>query len=341
MSNRKYNISLIAANILFGISYSIIVALLEGKFTPQQLFIIEILAGAAIFTPIALLRGRLHRITLAMLPKLILYSLVILYGWGYLTLMGGRATTAIDMAALSTLGPAVTIFAAAIESQKSRERAFQRSYCNDQSCIYYPRLKQIKPRRIQLLALPSALLLLVFLTIAHNTPAPISSAQLLGNLTITAAVVCFAASTTIVRHLQSHIGTSTMLAALFTIALIALPALIPNWLEELHAMRELSLSRREVVGLISLPTLGVSLPLYLLYRGAIHLTPLHTALYRYLQPTIAVAVLVTRRWGDGGAIYTEMRHLAATLLITLLLLTLATIIIPRWGGGYRAISSTP
>lgn len=328
----RYNLSLIFANLLFGVSYSLIVTLLDDKFTAQQLFILQIFGGVAIFLPIAIVRGALRRVSLDMLPSIATYAFTLLYGWCYLTLLGGRATSAVDIASLSTLGPAVTIFAAAIETQRGRERRFQQSYCDETSCIYYPSLKQLKPRRIQLLTTPTILLLLVVVTIIHNTPLPTSRGEGVANLLVVGGVICIAISTTLVRRLQLRIGTTTLLAALYVAALVVIPIFIPNFLGQLRAMGAISLTPHDLLLIVALSTCGTALPLYLLYRGAIHLTPLRTALYRYLQPAVAIVVLLAREWGDRGSILYELRHTAATLVTTLLLLTIATVVVPRWGG---------
>ena len=49
-----------------------------------------------------------------------------------------------------------------------------------------------------------------------------------------------------------------------------------------------------VLELMYVLILGTILPSYLLYKGTEKLTPVHTALYRYIQPVIATIMAVLR-----------------------------------------------
>jgi drug/metabolite transporter (DMT)-like permease len=56
----------------------------------------------------------------------------------------------------------------------------------------------------------------------------------------------------------------------------------------------LPLSQFAIVELLYVTLFGTVLPMYLLYIGSRHLTALHTALYRYIQPLVATALALLR-----------------------------------------------
>ena len=72
--------------------------------------------------------------------------------------------------------------------------------------------------------------------------------------------------------------------------MLALPILITE-------IPQLASTYFSLVGVLELGYIllfGSWLPIYLLYIGSEHLTPTHTALYRYIQPVIATTMAVIR-----------------------------------------------
>ncbi|MFI3259750.1 MAG: hypothetical protein R3Y16_06620 [Rikenellaceae bacterium] len=317
MNLRRYNIELILANALFGVSYSLIVSLLEGRLSTEQIFILQLLFAALLFVGAAIITGGWRRVRLRDLGRLIPSGLIVVYGWSFLTLEAGRHCSAIDIAALSTLGPPITILAAAIFTERRREASFEQFYCTDSICQYYPRLKHLKPRKIRTLALPIALLCGVVVALLRNIPFSPSWGQLWGYLLTTIAVACIAVSTVLVQDIRRRLSASTLLALYFGIGALLLPFLMPHWLVCVRGLFAVELRPSEVVMLLALVSFGFSLPLYLLFQGAQRLTPLHTALYRYIQPAMALGVLA---FDSRGPLLSEVRAVAFTLLFSALFL---------------------
>ncbi|MBQ9962775.1 MAG: EamA family transporter, partial [Alistipes sp.] len=77
--------------------------------------------------------------------------------------------------------------------------------------------------------------------------------------------------------------------------------------------------------------LGTVLPMWLLYVGSSHLTALHTALYRYLQPVVAAGLSLLR----GQNIIDRTNIIGAALIFTGVVFVVAGSIIGR-----RIISAT-
>lgn len=280
MTRRKYNIELVLANVLFGISYSVIVSLVEKELSARLLFAIIVVVGAVIFIPHLFLNGDLKRIRRSSIPRIITSAIILLYGWSLLTLIGGKSTSAINIAAISTLGPSVTMLAAAIESRRG-------------------------------VALMSTLVAATIATLTHFVSPPHTFATTL----VACGVVCVAISTVIVERPHRRVATTTLLGCYFAVGLLLLPLLLPHAIGQLWRIGQLPLTPLTIAGLIYLPTMGMALPLYLLYRGSRELTPLHTALYRYIQPIIALVVLILSS-STTPQLIGEIHHLATTLVIT-------------------------
>lgn len=304
------NIELIAANATFGVSYSVVLKLIEQSLAYEQIFILQVAVAAAIFIPIALLNPRRKRITRNDLLPIALCAVITIYGWSLLTLQAVTHTQPIVIAEISTLGPTVTIVAAAISQTYSR------------------RGKHIKPSELQRVVIPVVALLFVIVIITHDTPIRSSLRDIGDNISAVVAVVSMGISTVIIANLEESYGTATILAIYFAVALLLLPLFIPNFTEQSAAITAL---RIPIAPLLALSAATLALPLYLLYRGAAQLTPLHTALYRYIQPLIAFIVIVTdaQRHSDGGEIKPLVAQLAVTLLLTLLVLLAASSVMPR------------
>ncbi len=311
MSPRQSNLALIAANILFGVSYTLIVDLLKGAISFQQLFMLLIFAGAAIFTPLALSRWRSFKKSIHDAPKLALSSIITIYGWSYFTLMGGELTTSIDIAALSTLGPTVTIVAAAMQKTKDQ------------------RVKHIHPNFVRALATPFLLLCIVILIVVGDIKTETSNGQIMGNIWVGLGVISMGVSTVVAKSMHRQYGTLVLLGWYFAIGTILIPLVIPDWWGKFAEIFATELDTRSKIELALLPILDMIAPMYLLYRGSRNLTPLHTALYRYIQPIIAFMVVTMGNLAHLGALLPSLRSLASTLVMTLILLLMATFIMPR------------
>ncbi len=311
MSQRQSNISLIVANILFGISYTIIVDLLGERLTYQQLFSLVIVVGALVFVPLALTRYQSVKASMKDAPRLAICSIITIYGWSYLTLMGSCHTTSLNIAAISTLGPTVTIVAAAMQHNKDQK------------------IKHIHPNFVRAFATPLLLLCVVTLVVIGDIKSTTSESHHWGNMIVALGVVSMGISTVISKSMHRQYGTLVILGWYFAIGVVLLPWVVPDFMSGLVDMFGAQLTRRSKIELMLLPILEMVLPIYLLYRGSRNLTPLHTALYRYIQPLIALLVLYFSHYNNPTVLLPSLRSLASTLMLTLVLLLFATFIMPR------------
>lgn len=311
MSPHQSNISLITANILFGVSYTLIVDLLRDKIRFEQLFTLIILVSALLFIPLAATKIKGLKESLKDAPKLILCSIITIYGWSYLTLMGSEHTTSLNIAALSTLGPTVTIVAAAMQKTKDQK------------------IKHIHPNFVRAVATPVLVLCILVLLVLKDIHTTTSKGEIWGTILVAGGVVSMGISTVVAKSMHRQHGTIVLLGWYFAIGTILLPLVVPDWLSGLKEIFHTKLEMRSQIELLLIPILDMVLPIYLLYRGSRNLTPLHTALYRYIQPVIALIVLTISNFTELHTILPALRSLTSTLILSLVLLLLATFIMPR------------
>ncbi len=276
----------------------------------QQIFIVQIAVAALIFIPIALFNPRRRVIARVDIVPIALCATITMYGWSLLTLRSVTETHPIVIAELSTLGPTVTILAAAISQTSSRRGV------------------RISPRQIRRVTIPLIALLVALVTVLHDTPIRSSIQDIGNNVMVLVAVVSMGVSTVIISNLELSYGTTTIMAIYFAVALLLLPLFIPDFAQQVSALSSLRIAA-PLLMLTSAVTMA--LPLYLLYRGALQLTPLHTALYRYIQPLIAFVVILAdaRSSSSGGDIRALLAQLALTMLLTLVALLTATSLMSR------------
>lgn len=311
MSQSQSNISLIVANILFGISYTIIVDLLGERLSYEQLFSLVVVVGAIVFIPLSLIKLQGVKASMKDALRLAICSIITIYGWSYLTMMGSCHTTSLNIAAISTLGPTVTIVAAAMQHNKDQK------------------VKHIHPNLVRALATPLLLLCIVVLVVVGDIKMIAPESHHFGNMIVGLGVISMGISTVVVKSLHRQYGTLVILGWYFAVGLLLLPWVVPNFVDGLIDLFKAQLDRRGQIELALLPILEMVLPIYLLYRGSRNLTPLHTALYRYIQPIIALIVLIFAHFGDLSVLLPDIRTLASTLFITLALLLVSTFIMPR------------
>ncbi len=266
MSKGLYHGDLIAANILFGANFSFYVSLIHGYLDFEQLFLFQVLAAALFFIPSALFSPRTYRITLRDLLHIIPVSMLVIYGWMYLLLWGSSYTSPIDAAIIATLGPAFTLY---IDRLLHHREPFNRS------------------RIIGLAAIFIGAWLLIF----DKGFVLVRGSRGWGNLLVLGAVAAIAANTVLIKPQLERLGTRVVMGWYY---LIGVAITLPFFHQKLDfsVVRDLPLSA--LAELAYLLLLGTVWPMWLLYRGTEHLTAVHTALYRYIQPLIAGALALYR-----------------------------------------------
>lgn len=259
MGKIRYNWDLIAANLLFGANFSILVALVRSGIDFRTLFIWQVVVGALFFVPSALLSPRTYRIAWRDLGRMAGVSVLVIYGWMYLLLWGSTYTNPIDSAIIATLGPSLTLL---MDRLLHRGERFNRS------------------RLIGLGATFLGAWLLIFdkgFQLTRGTAA-------WGNLLVLGAVVAIAANTVLIKPTLERLGTRVVMGWYY---FIGLAIALPHFGHRLNIDELLRLPLLVQGDLAYLLLFGTVWPMWLLYRGAEHLTATHTALYRYIQPLIA------------------------------------------------------
>ncbi len=264
---------LIAANILFGANFSFYVSLIRNYLHFEQLFIWQVVAAALFFIPGALFSPRTYRIAWHDALRILLVSVLVVYGWMYMLLWGSSYTSPIDAAIIATLGPAFTLL---IDRLMHRGAPLNRS-------------------RILGVA---AILLGAWLLIFDKGFILVRGSHGWGNLLVLCAVVAIAANTVLIKPQLERLGTRVVMGWYYFIgALITLP-FFHRYLDP-QALLQLPLNAQlELAYILLLGTVG---PMWLLYRGTEHLTAVHTALYRYIQPLSAGALALYRHQAQFDA----------------------------------------
>ena len=266
MGKVKYNIALVAANILFGANFSFYVSLTRYYFNFQQIFMLQILVAAAFFIPFALFSKRSYRITVEDFGTIFIVALLVVYGWMYMLLWGASVTSPIDASTIATLGPVFTLFVAHI----------------------------VSPQRFSILKILGSIVALAGAVVLlsdkkHNIMG--STTEAFGNTLVLCAVVAIATNTVLINTQLKKYGELTIMGWYYIIGFVLT---IPFFGREIIGINPLKLPIDALFELLYILFLGTVLPMWLLYKGSAHLTAVHTALYRYIQPVVATLLSIVR-----------------------------------------------
>lgn len=282
MKTLRYHLALIVSNILFGVSFSIYVSLLHGVMQPSQLFVMQLLFSFFLFTPAATARPNFFKLSLNDFGSIFIIALLVVFGWWYMLMTGAAHTNPIDASTISTIGPIFTLLT---------------------SIIAYPR----KVERSEIAGIIIALSGVMALLIDRGRMLVDEGGEGYGNALILCAVVAIAANTVLITPVLRRHGVIVVMGWYYLIGVIlALPMII----EELPTISALYLSHSNLFEIGYILILGSTLPLYLLYAGAEHLSATYTAVYRYIQPIIATILAISR----GQAIIDRTNIVGAVLI---------------------------
>lgn len=266
MGKVRYNMALLVANVLFGANFSFYVSLTRYYFTFQQIFMMQVTTAAAFFIPFALFSSRSYRITVEDFGSIFIVALLVIYGWMYMLVWGGSCTSPIDGSTISTLGPVFTLFVARI----------------------------VTPKSISWLRIAGAVIAMMgagVLLFDSGSSLVGDNVEGFGNALVLCAVVAIAANTVLIRpQLQRY--SPTVVMGWYYIIGFAISA--PFFWSEIAGINPLRLPIGPLFELMYVLVLGTVLPMWLLYVGAEHLTSIHTALYRYIQPVVATILSLLR-----------------------------------------------
>ena len=262
----RYNIALVVANILFGVSFSVYVSLLQGTILPSQLFVMQLLFSTLIFAPAALFNRRLYTLTLNDFGSIFIVALLVIFGWWYLLLSGAAHTNPIDASTIATIGPIFTLITSVI-------------------------LHSRQARRGEKIGILTALLGVGALLFDRGYRLMGEAGEGYGNSLILCAVVAIAVNTVLIAPVLRRHGTAVVMGLYYIIGtILALPLII----EIVPTLPQLHLTHAESAETAYILLFGSTLPMYLLYVGSEHLTATHTAIYRYIQPIVATILAVAR-----------------------------------------------
>ncbi len=284
MKGLKYNLALLAANLLFALNYSIFVLVLEheslslGAIYLLQTFGLLVLAillrpfGGSVRNPIM---GR-DIIIIG------LTSLLSSFGWSYATLWGMSLSSSLDAATLSSVGPSLTLIFAHLLGRRH--------------------ITWLRSGGVLLSLMGAAILIFSqwgLLTRGRGAE---------GNLMLLGAVIIAAVNTLIFKPQIERYG---LLRIFLIYALFAFGVSLPLFWGELSSVRLPldDLGRMSEVALLLLS--GSALPLLLLFEGVEHLSPLHTSLYRYVQPFTTALILYSR----GDRVFSVSNIVALAIII--------------------------
>ena len=261
----QYNWDLVCANLLFGANFSFYVSLTRYWLDFRQIFMLQVLASALFFIPCALFSKRSYRITWRDFGRVFVVALLVIYGWMYMLLWGASHTNPIDASTISTLGPVFTLIAA---------------HAISRSRFSFARIAGV----VFALAGAAVLIFDKGVLVARGSEG-------YGNALVLAAVVAIAVNTVIIKPQLRRLGTLVVMGWYYIIGLYITAPFFWRYVSSTDFLR-LPLSALTELAYILL--LGTVLPMYLLYRGTEKLTPVHTALYRYIQPVVATALALLR-----------------------------------------------
>lgn len=273
MEKTHYHLDLIFANLFFGANFSFYVSLTPRYLDFRQIFLLQILSAALFFIPFALFSRGAWRLGWHDAGRILLVSLLVVYGWMYLLLKGASATTPIDASVIATLGPALTLLL---------------------DHLLHPH--RYLPGRILgiLLSFVGAAILL------FNQGFELTrGSQAEGNLFVLLAVGAIAANTVLIKPQLERHGTLVVMGWYY---IVGLAVTAPFFWRDLSCVEWQRLPLPAQAELAYVLILGTVLPMYLLYRGTEKLTSVHTALYRYIQPVAAGLLAVTRGQAHFNAV---------------------------------------
>ena len=295
--------ALVASNILFGANFSFYVSLTEYYLSCQQIFMLQVAVAAAFFIPFALFSRRSYRITVEDFGTIFIVALLVIYGWMYMLLWGASKTSPIDASTIATLGPVFTLIVAHIVAPQ--------------------RVSKVKAIGA-IVAMSGALVLLM----DRGKNLLGTADEAFGNALVLCAVVAIAANTVLIRSQLRKYGELTIMGWYYIIGFVMAA---PFFWSEIAGINPLKLPLIPLLELLYVIFLGTVLPMWLLYVGSSHLTALHTALYRYLQPVVAAGLSLLR----GQDIIDRTNIIGAALIFTGVVFVVAGSIIGR-----RIISAT-
>ena len=276
--------ALVASNILFGANFSFYVSLTEYYLSFQQIFMLQVAVAALFFIPFALFSRRSYRITVEDFGTIFIVALLVIYGWMYMLLWGASKTSPIDASTIATLGPVFTLIVARI----------------------------VVPQPISWVKVVGAMVAMsgaVVLLVDRGRNLLGTADEAFGNALVLCAVIAIAANTVLIKGQLQRYGAPVVMGWYYIVGFVMAA---PFFWSEIVGINPLRLPLLPLLELFYVIFLGTVLPMWLLYYGASHLTAVHTALYRYIQPIVAAVLSLLK----GQNIIDRANIIGAALIFT-------------------------
>ena len=276
--------ALVASNILFGANFSFYVSLTEYYLSFQQIFMLQVAVAALFFIPFALFSRRSYRITVEDFGTIFIVALLVIYGWMYMLLWGASKTSPIDASTIATLGPVFTLIVARI----------------------------VVPQPISWVKVVGAMVAMsgaVVLLVDRGRNLLGTADEAFGNALVLCAVIAIAANTVLIKGQLQRYGAPVVMGWYYIVGFVMAA---PFFWSEIVGINPLRLPLLPLLELLYVIFLGTVLPMWVLYYGASHLTAVHTALYRYIQPIVAAVLSLLR----GQDIIDRANVVGAALIFT-------------------------
>ena len=266
MGALRHHIALAVSNILFGISFSVYVSLLQGVISQSQLFVLQLLFPMFIFTPLAMSHRGFFRLSLDDFGSIFIVALLVVFGWWYLLMKGASYTNPIDASTIATIGPIFTLMTSFIVQSRRATKG-------------------------EMLGIIVAIVGVVAILVDRGRMLLGEVGEAYGNALVLCAVVAIAVNTVLITPVLRRCGTVVVMGWYYLIGtVLSMPLIVA----ELPTISISDFTHSQLVEMGYILLFGSALPMYLLYKSSEHLTAMHNAIYRYIQPIVATIVAVSR-----------------------------------------------
>ena len=266
MGALRHHIALAVSNILFGISFSAYVSLLQGVISQSQLFVLQLLFPMFIFTPLAMSHRGFFRLSLDDFGSIFIVALLVVFGWWYLLMKGASYTNPIDASTIATIGPIFTLMTSFIVQSRRATKG-------------------------EMLGIIVAIVGVVAILVDRGRMLLGEVGEAYGNALVLCAVVAIAVNTVLITPVLRRCGTVVVMGWYYLIGtVLSMPLIVA----ELPTISISDFTHSQLVEMGYILLFGSALPMYLLYKSSEYLTATHNAIYRYIQPIVATIVAVSR-----------------------------------------------
>jgi drug/metabolite transporter (DMT)-like permease len=279
----RYHIALIISNVLFGVSFSVYVSLLQDAMQPSQLFALQLLFSTVVVALPAIFTRRFFRLTLNDFGSIFIVALLVVFGWWYLLMEGASYTNPIDASTITTIGPIFTLITSIIAHSRRAKWG-------------------------EVVGIVIAVLGVAIILVDRGRLLLGDVREGFGNTLVLCAVVAIAVNTVFITPVLRRHGAVVVMGWYYLIGTVLAMPLIAQSLPTIHLF---DLSHLQLFEIAYVLLFGSVLPMFLLYVSSEHLTAVHNAIYRYIQPIVATIVAMVR----GQAIIDRTNVVGAVLIL--------------------------